>query len=53
MGKKEKVKVKKEKKKMTRAEKNRLMLKIAGWFMALIMIIGTLVTIFIPLIYRQ
>lgn len=47
-----KEKPKKEKKKMTRAAKNRLMLKIAGWIMAIIMVVGSLVTIFIPLIYR-
>ncbi len=42
----------KRKKKMTRTEKNRLFLKIAGWIMAVIMIVGTLLSIILPLAAR-
>lgn len=40
------------KKKMTRTEKNRLFLKVAGWIMAIIMIVGTLLSIILPLAAR-
>ena len=42
----------KTKKKMTRTEKNRLFLKVAGWIMAIIMIVGTLLSIILPLAAR-
>lgn len=41
-----------KKKKMTKVEKNRLVLKITGWIMAIVMVVGSLIAIFIPLIYR-
>ena len=34
-----------KKKKMSRIEKNRLIMKIAGWIMAIIMLLGTLLSI--------
>ncbi|MBR6949976.1 MAG: hypothetical protein IKH54_07325 [Bacilli bacterium] len=34
-----------KKKKMSRVEKNRLIMKIAGWIMAIIMLFGTLMSI--------
>ncbi len=47
----EKVIVKPKKKKMTKREKNRLIMKIAGWIMAIVMLVGTLISIFGMLIY--
>lgn len=44
-------KVKPKKKKMTANQKRKLMLKIVGWIMALVMIIGSLISIFGMLIY--
>lgn len=44
-------KVKPKKKKMTANQKRQLMMKIVGWIMALIMIIGSLISIFGMLIY--
>ena len=34
-----------KKKKMSRVEKNRLIMKIAGWIMAIIMLFGTLLSV--------
>lgn len=54
MGKKKELsteKVKPKKKKMTASQKRNLMMKIVGWFMALVMIIGSLISIFGLLIY--
>ncbi len=47
----EKVVVKPKKKKMTKLERNRLIMKIAGWIMAIVMLVGTLISIFGMLIY--
>ncbi len=44
-------KVKPKKKKMTANQKRKLMMKIVGWIMALVMIIGSLISIFGMLIY--
>ena len=44
---------KKQKKKMTRVEKNRLIMKIAGWLMAIVMFFGSLIAIFGMLIYYK
>ncbi len=44
-------KVKPKKKKMTANEKRKLVMKIVGWFMTLVMIIGSLISIFGLLIY--
>ena len=44
---------KKEKKKMTKVEKNRVIMKIAGWVMAIVMFLGSLITIFGMLIYYK
>lgn len=44
-------KVKPKKKKMTANQKRKVMMKIVGWIMALIMIIGSLISIFGMLIY--
>lgn len=46
-------KVKKEKKKLTRTEKNRRVMKIAGWIMAIVMLLGTLISIFGMLVYYK
>lgn len=35
----------KRKKKMTRSEKNRLVMKIAAWFMAIVMIAGVIMSL--------
>jgi hypothetical protein len=42
-----------KKKKMSRVEKNRLIMKIAGWIMAIIMLFGTLLSILGMLIYYK
>ena len=47
----EKEVIKPKKKKMTKLEKNRLIMKIAGWIMAIVMLVGTLISIFGMLIY--
>ncbi len=44
-------KAKPKKKKMTANEKRKLVMKIVGWFMTLVMIIGSLISIFGLLIY--
>lgn len=43
--------VKTKKKKMTANDKRKLAMKIAGWIMALVMILGSLISIFGMLIY--
>ena len=43
----------KTKKKMTRVEKNRLVMKIAGWMMAIVMLLGSLMAIFGMLVYYK
>ena len=40
-----------KKKKMTASQKRQLAMKIAGWIMALVMILGSLISIFGMLIY--
>lgn len=40
-----------KKKKMTANQKRKLIMKIAGWIMALVMILGSLISIFGMLIY--
>lgn len=47
----DKKKVKTKKKKMTANDKRKLAMKIAGWIMALVMILGSLISIFGMLIY--
>lgn len=47
----EKVKFKPKKKKMTANQKRKLVMKIVGWIMALVMIIGSLISMFGLLIY--
>ncbi len=48
-----KVKLEKpKKKKMTANDKRKLFMKIAGIIMALIMVLGTLISIMAPLVYR-
>lgn len=42
----------KPKKKKTPYEKRKLAMKVAGWIMAIIMIFGTLISIFGMLLYR-
>lgn len=49
--KKKEPKVKKEKKKMTANDKRKIAMKIAGWIMALAMLIGAIATIVGPLMY--
>jgi len=48
----EKVKIKKQKKKLSANEKRKIIFKIAGWIMAIAMIFGSLLSIFGLLIYR-
>lgn len=47
----ENIKAKPKKKKMTSYQKRKLVMKIVGWIMALVMIIGALVSMFGLLIY--
>lgn len=47
----EKQKTKPKKKKMTANQKRKLMMKIVGWIMAIVMILGSLISIFGMLIY--
>lgn len=47
----ENIKAKPKKKKMTSYQKRKLVMKIVGWIMALVMIIGSLVSMFGLLIY--
>lgn len=47
----ENVKIKPKKKKMTANQKRKLVMKIVGWIMALVMILGSLISIFGMLIY--
>jgi cell division protein FtsL len=49
----EKQVIKPKKKKMTRLEKNRIVMKIAGWIMAIVMLFGTLISILGMLIYYK
>ncbi|MGN1371503.1 MAG: hypothetical protein ACI4XM_04450 [Candidatus Coprovivens sp.] len=44
-------KIKPKKKKMTANQKRKLVMKIVGWIMALVMILGSLISIFGMLIY--
>ncbi len=44
-------KVTPKKKKMTQHQKRQLTLKIAGWIMVLVMLLGALVTMFAPLLF--
>ncbi len=46
------VKEKVTKKKKTSYEKRKLAMKIAGWLMAIVMLFGTLISIFGMLLYR-
>lgn len=56
MAKKEKIttskeeKIKPNKKKKTAHEKRKIVMQIVGWIMALIMVVGTLASIFAPLL---
>lgn len=43
----------KKKKKMTKYERNKMIMKICGYFMAAVMVIGSLLSIFGLLIYYK
>jgi len=46
------IKVKPKKKKLTANQKRKIVMKIVGWIMALVMIVGSLISMFGLLIYR-